>query len=337
MNKFTYRVVNAFVNNNNNNNNNNKEEEEEEEEEGHTQIQLLGNPAAVIVLDAEKSNESESTSKAEKQMIARKLGFSETAFIWEDLNRQQQGSKCFHIEWFSPTNEIGLCGHATLASAACIFNDIYCSSESEPIVFIYEEGRNELRLERCDATGAITMSFPASPLVSVDAKEASRRFGLVREAFGDSCTSESSFPVYENSIGDTFIYITETLVSSVDEIYFDSKKKVDYEKLKKVGGRGVVVTALSIPEKKETVQCDFKSRFFGPNIGIDEDPVTGSAHCGLAPFYSSKLSSSFSGGGKFLRGYQKSSRGGLVLCRAVGDRVELRGFCAFDNTDTVEI
>lgn len=99
----------------------------------------------------------------------------------------------------------------------------------------------------------------------------------------------------------------------------------------------MVVTALSIPEKKETVQCDFKSRFFGPNIGIDEDPVTGSAHCGLAPFYSSKLSSSFSGGGKFLRGYQKSSRGGLVLCRAVGDRVELRGFCAFDNMDTVEI
>ncbi len=92
MKKFTYRVVNAFVNNNNNNNNN-KEEEEEEEEEGHTQIQLLGNPAAVIVLDAEKSNESESTSKEEKQMIARKLGFSETAFIWEDLNRQQQGSK----------------------------------------------------------------------------------------------------------------------------------------------------------------------------------------------------------------------------------------------------
>ena len=83
--------------------------------------------------------------------------------------------------------------------------------------------------------GAITMSFPASPLVSVDAKEALRRFGLVREAFGDSCTSESSFPVYENSIGDTFIYITETLVSSVDEIYFDSKKKNRLARVKKSG------------------------------------------------------------------------------------------------------
>ena len=123
MKKFTYRVVNAFVNNNNNN------KEKEEEEEGHTQIQLLGNPAAVIVLDAEKSNESESTSKEEKQMIARKLGFSETAFIWEDLNRQQQGSKCFHIEWFSPTNEIGLCGHATLASAACKYLQVYIEAD----------------------------------------------------------------------------------------------------------------------------------------------------------------------------------------------------------------
>ena len=102
-------------------------------------------------------------------------------------------------------------------------------------MFIYEEGRNELRLERCDATGAITMSFPASPLVSVDAKEALRRFGLVREAFGDSCTSESSFPVYENSIGDTFIYITETLVSSGQEIYFDSRRKIDYEGKKSRG------------------------------------------------------------------------------------------------------
>jgi predicted PhzF superfamily epimerase YddE/YHI9 len=97
----------------------------------------------------------------------------------------------------------------------------------------------------------------------------------------------------------------------------------------------VVITALSNPEKKELIDCDFVSRFFGPNIGIAEDPVTGSAHCGLAPFFRNILPSSMDG--KFLRGYQKSARGGLVLCRIVADKVELRGFCSFDKIDTIEI
>ena len=186
-----------------------------------------------------------------------------------------------------------------------------------------------------EITGAITMSFPASPPVPVADEEASRRIELVREAFGDSREALAASPVYENSIGDTFIYMEETSVPSVDEIYFDCKKKVDYEKLGKVGGRGVVITALSNSEKKELTDCDFVSRFFGPNIGIAEDPVTGSAHCGLAPFFRNILPSSMDG--KFLRGYQKSARGGLVLCRIVADKVELRGFCAFDKIDTIEI
>ena len=314
---FTYRVVNAFVNNDT------KNEE------------LKGNPAAVIVL---ASDESGSISKEEKQTVARKLGLSETAFVREDV-KKGGGRKYFNIEWFSPTCQVGLCGHASLASAACLFRDVLAANgekqSSEPIIFVYDDGKSELVLERCEITGAITMSFPASPPVPVADEEALRRIELVREAFGDSREALAASPVYENSIGDTFVYMEETSVPSVDEIYFDCKKKVDYEKLGKVGGRGVVITALSNPEKKELIDCDFVSRFFGPNIGIAEDPVTGSAHCGLAPFFRNILPSSMDG--KFLRGYQKSARGGLVLCRIVADKVELRGFCSFDKIDTIEI
>ena len=326
MKTFTYRVVNAFVNNDNSSNNTPSNEEK-----------MKGNPAAVIVLS---SAESENTSREEKQAIARKLGLSETAFVWEVVTRTEKSRKYFNIQWFSPTCEVGLCGHASLASAACVFNDISADSGGREssgveIVFVYDSGKGELVLERCEESGAITMSFPASPPVLIAEEEASRRMELVREAFGDKNKTIEALPVYENSIGDTFIYLDESSVPSMDEIYFDSNRKVDYEKLKEVGGRGVIVTALS---NNERVDCDFVSRFFGPNIGIDEDPVTGSAHCGLAPFYSSeKIIPPSATDEKFLRGYQKSTRGGLVLCRTIKDRVELRGFCNFDKTDAIEI
>lgn len=322
MKTFTYRVVNAFVNNDNSASNEEK---------------MKGNPAAVIVLS---SAESESTSREEKQAIARKLGVSETAFVWEVVTRTEKSRKYFNIQWFSPACEVGLCGHASLASAACVFNDLSSDSGGREssgleIVFVYDSGKGELVLERCEESGAITMSFPASPPALIAEEEASRRTELVREAFGDKNKTIEALPVYENSIGDTFIYLDESSVPSMDEIYFDSNRKVDYEKLKEVGGRGVVVTALS---NNERVNCDFVSRFFGPNIGIDEDPVTGSAHCGLAPFYSSEKNIPPSAADeKFLRGYQKSARGGLVLCRTIKDRVELRGFCNFDKTDAIEI
>ena len=136
---FTYRVVNAFVNNDT------KNEE------------LKGNPAAVIVL---ASDESGSISKEEKQTVARKLGLSETAFVREDVNKGG-GRKYFNIEWFSPTCQVGLCGHASLASAACLFRDVLAANgekqSSEPIVFVYDDGKSELVLERCEITGAITM------------------------------------------------------------------------------------------------------------------------------------------------------------------------------------
>ncbi|MFA5189364.1 MAG: PhzF family phenazine biosynthesis protein [Verrucomicrobiia bacterium] len=191
----------------------------------------------------------------------------------------------FHLRWFTPVAEVDLCGHATLASAHVLFEILGYPK----LTIEFETRSGRLVVER--RGGLLTMDFPARPLTSCSPPTALIE-GLGRR------------PV-------------EVLVSDDYVAVFESETDVrglspDFAKLNQVDLRGVCVTAPS-------VNADFVSRFFAPKLGVPEDPVTGSAHCELAPYWASRL------GKSTLRAFQASERGGELLCTLRGDRVILLG------------
>jgi PhzF family phenazine biosynthesis protein len=216
------------------------------------------------------------------QNVAREMNLSETAFLY----RQADG---YNLRWFTPAVEVDLCGHATLASAHILWEVGYL----EP----GEQARFHTRsgLLTADRKGAwIEMNFPAQP-----EEPASAPPGLI-EALG--------VPV--KYIGKSkFDYLVE-----VDSEEIVRSAKPDFSLLATVTVRGVIVTSLA-----SSKNYNFVSRFFAPQVGINEDPVTGSAHCTLSPFWSKRL------GKDELVGYQASMRGGMVRVRLSGDRVYLGG------------
>jgi PhzF family phenazine biosynthesis protein len=216
------------------------------------------------------------------QNVAREMNLSETAF----LQRQADG---YNLRWFTPAVEVDLCGHATLASAHILWEVGYL----EP----GEQARFHTRsgLLTADSKGSwIEMNFPAQPEEPVSAPP-----GLI-EALG--------VPI--KYIGKSkFDYLVE--VDSEDIV---RSAKPDFSLLATVTARGVILTSLA-----SLKDYDFVSRFFAPQVGINEDPVTGSAHCTLSPFWSKRL------GRDKLVGYQASERSGVVRVRLSGDRVYLGG------------
>jgi PhzF family phenazine biosynthesis protein len=236
---------------------------------------FAGNPAAVCVLPEPREEEW-------MQAVAREMNLSETAF----LDRQADG---FNLRWFTPTVEIALCGHATLASAHVLWEMGHLPPG--------DDARFHTRSGLLTATRKgdwIELDFPATP-----AKPAAPPDGLM-QALG----------VEPKFVGkNTFDYLVEV---ESEEVLRDIRP--DFAGLKSLGVRGVIVTSpASSPE------YDFVSRFFAPGSGVDEDPVTGSAHCCLSPFWSDRL------GKKELMAYQASARGGIVRVRHNGDRVHLGG------------
>lgn len=241
---------------------------------------FTGNPAAVCLLDRFPSDRW-------MQNVAAEMNLSETSFLvpTEDPNS-------FHLRWFSPTTEVDLCGHATLAAAHTLLEQNRVPKES-PIKFQTRSG--ELL---CHLSGTrITLDFPATPAINdVDPTVAK---GL--------CVS----------LG---IQNAEVLRSKFDMVVIVSDARVveslspDLNALMQFETRGVMVTAAS-----SAPGVDFLSRFFAPRFGINEDPVTGSAHCCLGPLWASRL------GKTSLVGYQASPRGGTVHCEVIGDRVQLTG------------
>jgi PhzF family phenazine biosynthesis protein len=216
------------------------------------------------------------------QSVAMEMNLSETAF----LHPEDAG---YRLRWFTPAVEVALCGHATLASAHVLWETGALAAG--------DEARFHTRsgLLTCRRDGEwIWMDFPAKPAQPSDAIP-----GLA-EALGATpvCVGRSHFDV-----------IAE--VASEDEV---RRVEPDIRALRAVQARGVIVTARAAGDG-----YDFVSRFFAPNAGVDEDPVTGSAHCVLAPYWAAKL-----GRGE-LTGYQASRRGGTVRVRAAGDRVLLGG------------
>jgi PhzF family phenazine biosynthesis protein len=236
---------------------------------------FAGNPAAVCVLP-------EPRDAAWMQHVAREMNLAETAF----LDRAADG---FNLRWFTPTVEIDLCGHATLASAHVLWETGQVAA-TEPIRFHTRSG--VLTAVRQDDW--IELDFPVTPEQPVEIPA-----GLV-EALG----------VAPRYVGRSrFDYLVE-----VDDEEAVRNVRPDFHRLRAISSRGVIVTSRS-----SMPGCDFVSRFFAPASGIDEDPVTGSAHSCLAHFWSGRLHKN-----RFIA-QQLSSRGGLLRVQLDGDRVRLSG------------
>jgi PhzF family phenazine biosynthesis protein len=216
------------------------------------------------------------------QNVAREMNLSETAF----LEKREDG---YTLRWFTPAVEVELCGHATLASAHVLWETGQLKPEAAAL-FHTKSGLLTASLRE----GWIEMNFPAEPETATEAP-----LGLSR-ALGIEFTYVGK---------NRFDYLVE--VDSVESI---RKMNPDFTLLGTIPMRGVIVTARS-----DSSDYDFVSRFFAPAVGVNEDPVTGSSHCCLGPYWGGRL------GKREVTGYQASSRGGIVRVRLEGDRVFLRG------------
>jgi PhzF family phenazine biosynthesis protein len=216
------------------------------------------------------------------QLVAREMNLSETAF----LCREADG---FRLRWFTPLVEVDLCGHATLASAHVLY--------SKGLVAAGDTARFFTRSGLLTATRRgemIELDFPAKPEVAAEPPEnLVAALGLAPRYLG------------RNAFDYLALYDDEATVRALAP---------DFSLLRRVAARGVMVTAPS-----DDPSFHFVSRFFAPAVGVDEDPVTGSAHCCLGPFWAARLATTE------LRAYQASARGGVLEVRLAGDRVILGG------------
>jgi PhzF family phenazine biosynthesis protein len=217
------------------------------------------------------------------QAVAAEMNLSETAFVGAEAR-----DGALPLRWFTPAAEVALCGHATLASAHVLWREGELPAGSE-IRFGTRSGVLIAREEGDE----IQLDFPATPPSPAEAPP-----GLL-EALG----------VRARHVGRSrFDYLVE--VGSEKQV---REAEPDLGRLRRVEARGVILTAAAEPP------YDFVSRFFAPTVGVDEDPVTGSAHCCLSPFWTERL------GRAELVGFQASRRGGVVRTRLNGDRVLLGG------------
>lgn len=244
-----------------------------------------GNPAAVCLLE-------EWLEDGMLQAIACENNLSETAF----LVRNEDG---FDLRWFTPTSEVALCGHATLASAFVLFA---LKDWPKPGIRFQTRRSGQLIVERHE--DLLCMDFPARPARPIAQPD------RLREALG---------------------VVPLKVCSSAEDllVLLDSEKTVrevraDFPTLNRLDYRGTIITAAG-----ET--CDFVSRFFAPRVGVPEDPVTGSSHCVLVPYWADVL------GKKDLHALQVSRRGGELFCTHAGERVKISGRAVLYLEGTITI
>jgi PhzF family phenazine biosynthesis protein len=259
-----------------------------------TDARFSGNPAAVCILPRGKADEDW------MQKVAREMNLAETAFLRsrDGGRRTTPGVKSFDLRWFTPVVEVDLCGHATLASAHVLWEEGHVARK-ERLHFHTRSGilKAERRVEGGEVW--IELDFPSLP---------ERPFEGSEDAVAQALATK---PRHVGACGSD--YLVEVESESVLR-----RLTPDMALVKGLPVRGVAVTSLpSAPTKAKGY--DFVSRFFAPSVGVDEDPVTGSAHCFLGPFWGRRL-----GKGE-VAGYQASARGGTVRVRMRGDRVVLRG------------
>lgn len=217
------------------------------------------------------------------QAIAAENNLSETAFLLPEPE-----GECFRLRWFTPATEVTLCGHATLASAHVVFNHL--DSRLETVRFQTLSG--ELTVRRGD--NGFIMDFPARPCSSAP---------FSAETF-QQALGQRPVAVYRSQEDWLAEYPDQASVQALQP---------DFAAIAKLPCRGLIATAPGNNPRH------FVSRFFAPAVGVDEDPVTGSAHCALVPFWHQKT-----GEREFLA-EQLSTRGGRLQCRYMDDRVELGG------------
>lgn len=247
-----------------------------------------GNPAAVCLLP-------EPRPEAWMQQVAAEMNLSETAFL---VPRRDPRTDGFDLRWFTPSAEVALCGHATLASAHALWSEGRLGREDEARFHTL----SGLLTARADGSW-IELDFPAlaaSPAAPAHGLLAA--LGLEPEAV--IATASSRF--------DLLVEVaTPAQVAQLEP---------DFRQLAAVDVRGVIVTSRAAPaDRDDGTEPDFVSRFFAPRVGVDEDPVTGSAHCVLAPYWQQRL------GRNSLRARQLSRRGGDLRVQVVGERVKLAG------------
>lgn len=230
-----------------------------------------GNPAAVCPLDAWLAEE-------QMQAIAAENNLSETAFV-------VRNSDTFGLRWFTPTCEVDLCGHATLATAHLLLDRL--EPERSSVAFETRSGRLSVARDG----DRLVMDFPAKPASAIDPDA-----GLVHAVGG----APQAVLAADNYL---LVYASAGEVRGL---------RPRMAELAAFGPRGAIVTA---PGE----DCDFVSRFFAPAHGIPEDPVTGSTHCTLVPYWSARL------GKADLHARQVSRRGGELFCRDRGERVRIAG------------
>ena len=237
-----------------------------------------GNPAAVVPLEAWLRVET-------MHNIALENNLSETAFFVKT-------GDVYEIRWFTPTFEIDLCGHATLASAFVIFDVL--KLEAKTIKF-HSHKSGELSVEK--SGDVFTLDFPSRPVSPVDAPT-----GL--------------FDAIGGTPNELFKARDYFLVFGTEQEVLDLKPNFsalhDIAALLKIDAHGFIVTAPGD-------SSDFVSRFFAPEVGVFEDPVTGSSHCNLIPFWAERL------GKTEMFARQVSARGGELYCELRGDRVKIGG------------
>ncbi len=214
------------------------------------------------------------------QSVAAEMNLSETAFL-------VPRGESFGLRWFTPEAEVPLCGHATLASAHVLWSE---TPTAEVLSFETKSGVLTARRK----TNLIELDFPAQTVQPMK----------LPEEIAQALDVEIEFSGQSRE---------DMIVTVMDEATVRALTP-DFAALRKLGVRGVMVTAPA-----DDQPFDFISRFFAPGVGIDEDPVTGSAHCCLGPYWAKRL------GRNTLRGYQASKRGGIIEVEICGDRVKLRG------------
>ena len=236
---------------------------------------FTGNPAAVCPLEKWLNDET-------MQKIAAENNLAETAFIVPVENG-------FQIRWFTPTVEVDLCGHATLASAFVLMN--FEGYKEDKINFF---SKNSGTLTVTKNRDLFTLNFPSDSLQKVENLSQFK-----------NCFAHQPIEAYKGKTDYLLIFENEDQIKNIKPNFFE---------ISKIESRGIIVSSKS-------KNYDFVSRFFGPNCGVDEDPVTGSAHTTLTPFWAEKL------GKTKLKAKQISERGGVLECELKNDRILISGSC----------
>ncbi len=249
---------------------------------------FAGNPAAVCLLDTDSWPDA-----CWMQQIAAEMNLSNTAFahpLPEDADAD------WALRWFTPAVEVALCGHATLATAHALYND-----QGKPSTIRFSS-RSGILIAHTHPDTTITLDFPAAPVTEISAP------GGLSEAL--SAKPDALYGT--GALGDVLaVFPDEAGIRTLAPDFMALAKIA-----RRDGHRGVIATA---PASELDGGYDFVSRFFAPAIGITEDPVTGSAHTALAPYWSGRL------GRDSLIGLQASARTGLVRTTLQADRVHLTG------------